>query len=76
MDRGDALYMPAYFIDVRRVEKEWWFSVPKRIFSGRDGAYETVDSDFFTCREERYGLTKAKIALEFRLLTGGAVGYY
>lgn len=73
---SDSFYMPAYFLDVRRVEKEWWFPVPKRIFSIRDSGDKPVDSDFFTCREEHYGLTKAKLVLEFRLLTGGALGYY
>ena len=64
--------IPAYIQVVCREETEWHFCLPKRII------YAPVphDTDFFTCREKQYGLTKAKIVLELRLLTGGKLGWY
>ena len=66
-------YTPAHIQIVERENKQWYFLQPSRIVSL--GSH-SPDSDFFTCREQQYGLTKAKIALEFRLLTGGAPGLY
>lgn len=66
-------YTPAHIQIVERENRLWYFLQPSRIVSS--GSH-SPDSDFFTCRERRYGLTKAKIALEFRLLTGGVPGLY
>jgi hypothetical protein len=66
-------YTPEHLQIVERDEEQWYFLQPSRIVSPCE---RILDSDFFTCRERKYGLTKAKMALEFRLLTGGKLGYY
>lgn len=69
---GKAL-TPAYIQIVERKSDLWYFIQPSKIVSVRK---VSCDSDFLVSREESYGLSKAKIALEFRLLTGAKEGYY
>ena len=67
-----SVYIPSYLRIVRRTERQWRFTVPKRIVLSR----QVEDTDFLVARERQYGLTKGKLVLEFRLLTGGKLGYY
>ena len=69
---GNAIYAPDYIQVVRRDEKVWHFLQPSQIIYSPS----PLDSDFFTVREKQYGLTKAKMALEFRLIAGGTPGLY
>lgn len=65
---------PAHIQIVHRIEKGWGFTQPKRVVHAPAGVVH--DSDFYTCRERQYGLTKGRIELELTLLNGGKVGWY
>ena len=69
---GTSVAIPAYLQIVHRDWTGWHFRQPRKIIY----APTRHDSDFFTCRETHYGLTKARIVLEFKLLTGGKLGWY
>lgn len=50
---------------------DWTFFKPKGL------SVEPLSGvDFLTMRERQYGITRAAISLEFRLLTGGKLGLY
>ena len=70
MDR--SICAPAHIQVVRRTAELWYFLQPSQVIYSPT----VLDSDFFTCREQQYGLSKAKITLEFRLINGGIPGLY
>ena len=70
---NNKVYTPEHIQVVERLDEEWSFLQPNRVVPPCE---RVLDTNFFTCREHQYGLTKGKLVLEFRLLTGGKLGYY
>ena len=64
------LVYPAHFLTVEHKGKSWVFSYGSVFYRGENSSME------LTHREQKYGLTKEKIAIELFRIAGGKEGYY
>ena len=61
---------PAYFQIVKREGTAWYFRYGKVFYRGKNTTMEIEH------REQEYGLTKEKIAIELFRINAGRAGYY
>lgn len=64
------LIHPAYFQIVKREGGAWYFRHGRIFYRGGDAFVDTEN------REEQYGLTKQKVAIELFRINAGRAGYY
>ncbi len=64
------LIHPAYFQIVKREGGAWYFRHGQIFYRGGDASLDVEN------REEQYGLTKKRVAIELFRINAGVAGYY
>lgn len=72
----NKILCPAYFQIVKYDGKIWYFKHGQKFFNPLRISIPSFIDSSKTDKLAAFGTTKAKLAMEFRLINGGKIGYY